>query len=718
MKNKFKKLPLFLGAFGALSALPLSAISCMYNDNPTVVYAQKFIDNNGFIVKDRIASTKKPNLVQFENDLFNSKFLTYTFTNFYLEPQSIVKVNNKNYEVTVDNLYSADNKNNQLIIQESKINKLPSEDVKNDIKEKITKLNASLAEYFEKIAKNDSDVENIPSGFRTLQGLIDATYMPRATFTALKFIVYDENGQPVKFFNEEKQKWEDKVDNDAKRLVSVLVNDLKNVFSYTWLDTVHYKDQIVTEQDVKEVVENFLKNTPYYSAYIDNMNDPKDKKGDNHVLKWDEPTHSAVFNFQQIIKYYNAIPTENMQSFQKAFFGSLDNLAFGEVSKNPIKYFKDIFKQMSTRFNNYAVNVGALPVNGISLGFAPENLIYGVNPSSGQSSDKFTVFNPVVDDKNNPITDKTILTQQEQINFLSNPYLYFWTHTYQLFFETRNKAYNNLLSAKETLRDVLDGKVIETTEAEAREEVQTYEDEIREFDTLINDIKTKSQPAIELFNKIQKINNNAEKTDDDIKKLETYTQQLNEQITLLKGNDDIKSSQITGGFLDNDLIKSDIAAVFEILYKNVSESVTTVYSLASLYAQALFANGLYNVQIIKGTNQNLSQDISNLITNKKEELKALEQKHDTSAIEKIKAEINNLESYAANSFYWIEFKAGNQAYMFDVFKSYLSYQSNTSFPTFMGQSAKEAYNIDNAFETQLPSGYVVDDLYKNVTYFK
>ncbi|MFV8473843.1 coiled-coil domain-containing protein [Mycoplasma sp. Z407A] len=710
MKIKFKKLPLILGTVTAAGLIPFSAVSCMYDDNPTIIYSKKFISDNGFSVKKHIASAEKPNLVEFENNLFNGRLLTYTFVNFKINPQSIVEVNNDRYKVTIKDVFTVNYKTNEITADPKKIEKIPGVDNQKKIEQEIIQLNEQLKQYIAS-AKDVTFYPNIPSEYRTLKGLIEAAEMPRDVFNSIKFLEYDDDGKVVI----DKDTKKPREDSDAKKVVAKLVIALKGLREYTYLDQEQFSKQIVTEADAKAVVDNFLKDTPFYATYLNSLNNPE-----TAIFKWDQANMKGTFNFQKVVKYYNSIPAADFQKFQLKFFNSLENLKFKEVNKNPIQYFKDIYGIMKTAFINYAVKLDAKESNGISLGFAPEYLIYGVNVDTGQSSLKYTVFNPVLNDDREAIATKTHLTQEQQASFLSDPYLYFWTHATQLYLYSMNSIEIEIFGLQEQINEIKAGKASGDI-ASLEEQLATQREMLAPYKPLLEEIEKGSQKAVELIAQIKENEGEAGK-ETEVAKLK---EELNQQLVAIKGNSDIKQGTITGGLLDNELIKDDILRVFKILNGEVSHSVTTISSLAALYSETLFGNGLYNIQLVKGSTKAINTKIAEL----QPQVDALNAKIKAETDGTKKAELEKqlsslqaqLQPYAdfAKSFYWIEFKdAEGKKYFFDVYKNYLSYQPNLEanfLPEYTNDLAQ--YNIDNAFSQTLPEGYVIDSAYNTVSYF-
>ncbi|WLP85827.1 hypothetical protein [Mycoplasma seminis] len=710
MKIKFKKLPLILGAMTVTGIIPLSAVSCMYDDDPTIVYARKFIKDNGFEVKKRIAPKEKPNLVEFENNLFNSKLLIYTFVSFKISPQSIVEVNNNNYKVTINDLYTSNFSKNEINLNDKQIKKIPDAATQTKISEAINKLKAQIANYIQNVADSTYN-PNIPNQYRNLKGLIEAAAMPRDVFNSIKFLEYDDDGKVIN----DSETGKPREDSEAKKIVAALVGPLRELKDYTYLDQEHYKENIVTEADAKAVVENFLKDTPFYATYLESLKNP-----DTAIFKWDSASYKGTFNFQNVVKYYNSIPTSDLQKIQMKFFGSLDNLQFQDVNKEPIKYFKEIYQIMKTAFVNYSVKVDAKPTSGISLGFAPEYLIYGVNTDTGESSIKYTVFDPVLNDERKAISTQTKLTQQEQSSFLSDPYLYFWTHAYQLYLSSMNDINIQIFDLEHQIADIK-AKKTEGDLASLQEQLNTAKEMLAPYNQLLIKIKQTSEKAIELINKI-KIASDQEGKEAEIAKLK---EELNSELEKIKGNSDIKDGTITGGILDNELVKNDILEVFKILSNEIAKSTTTISSLASLYSELMFGNGLYKIQLVKGGYKAIDDKIAVLKPQVEQKQKEVENaKSDEekaklqTELEKLQAELSPYEDFA-KSFYWIEFQTSeNKKYFFDVYKNYLSYQSELS-KEFLPEYTKDLskYNIDNAFSESLPEGYIINPDYNNVSYF-
>ncbi|MFV8479414.1 hypothetical protein ACNQ2L_00180 [Mycoplasma sp. T193] len=753
-KINFKKAKLFLGSFAAMAILPVSAVSCFYRDDTTVLYAEKFIskDGNGFSAKEPLtnqAKYNKPNLVKFENDLVTkSKLLKYNFSNFIYSPQNSVSVDNNNYLKDFKNLFTPNYKTEQLDINQNNIDKIDNEVIRADALKKIKDLNATLATYLKDIKANKKEYKAIPSIFRSFSGLLEATQLTTDAFNSFKFPTVKPNGS---LDNEVE-------DTELKGYVKGIVEELSSYSSVKTFSFPKPEDEI-TEADVKAVVEHFLQDTPFYAAYLMNEAQYPVTTKDNASLKmfvWNDATKSGVFNYQVITKLYNTIPSAVVQKTQRELFNSIQTFDFGPVANDEIKATKKIYKMMFDNYKNYNVSLAADDKRGMALGFAPEYLITGVNPDALDDkgrpvqNDKYQVFNTT---KSANGTIVSALSDEEQREFLAQPFNFFWSHLWLVNISELYKVQISLRNSQQNLANFEKQLAEAKTSAEAKKAnslikvtnglIATATAKIQEIELQINAIKTYSNrtilPAYEVLTSLQAKKDAGETlTVADLSSL--FENQINfiKALIELKGGKELpaelvdnatikgteeeqikiynertaKLSDIIKSMVNNatiapnsmisknSIVSAGITQSFTNLYKHITETVTNVFSLVDLYAQLLFANGGYQVQIVKGNNTALVADL------KAQLAKAT-----------VQFEIDNLKEqikHAEKGIYWLEIfdKTTNKWVAFDVFKAYLSYRDPKAFPTYIGDN----YSINNAFVSSLSSEYTVNNIFAKVAH--
>ncbi|MFV8468447.1 hypothetical protein ACNQ2K_02115 [Mycoplasma sp. VS292A] len=753
-KINFKKAKLFLGSFAAMAILPATAVSCFYREDSTVLYAEKFIskDGNGFSAKEHLtnqAQYNKPNLVKFENDLITkSKLLKYNFSNFIYSPQNSVSVDNNNYLKDFKNLFTPNYKTEQLDINQANIDKIDNEAIRADALKNIKELNATLAEYLKGIKANKKEYKAIPPIFRSFSGLLEATQLTTDAFNSFKFPTVKPNGSIDKEIE----------DTDLKGYVKGIVEELKSYSSVKTFSFPKPEDEI-TEADVKAVIKHFLQDTPFYAEYL--MNEAKyptttKDNASSKMFVWNNATKSGVFNYQVLTKLYNTIPSAVVQKTQRELFNSVSKFDFASVANDEVAATKKIYKMMFDNYKNYNVSLAADDKRGMALGFAPEYLITGVNPDALDDkgrpvqNDKYQVFNT---SKGANGTIVSALSEEEQREFLAQPYNFFWSHLWLVNISELYKIQGSLRNSEQNLANFKKQLDEAKTSAEVKKAnslikvtksiIESAQAKIHEIELQIDAIKSYSTreilPAYENITKLQ-----AKKDAGETLTLTDLSSLFDSQISFvkalialkggpelsaelvdkatIKGTDEeqakiyneriAKLSDIIKVMVNNATIAKDsmisknaivsagIAQSFANLYKHITETVTNVYSLVDLYAQLLFANGGYQVQIVQGTNSALIADLEAQLANTKVQFE--------------KDNLNEQIKHAKEGIYWLEVfdKASNKWVAFDVFRAYLSYKNPNAFPTYVGEN----YSVDNAFAASLSDQYSINKTFEQVAH--
>ncbi|MFV8470221.1 hypothetical protein [Mycoplasma sp. VS509_3] len=753
-KINFKKAKLFLGSFAAMAILPVTAVSCFYRDDSTVLYAEKFIskDGNGFSAKEHLTSQEqynKPNLVKFENDLITkSKLLKYNFSNFIYSPQNSVSVDNNNYLKDFKNLFTPNYKTEQLDINQANIDKIDNEAIRADALKNIKELNATLAEYLKGIKANKKEYKAIPAIFRSFSGLLEATQLTTDAFNSFKFPTVKPNGSIDKEIE----------DTELKGYVKGIVEELKSYSSVKTFSFPKPEDEI-TEADVKAVIKHFLQDTPFYAEYL--MNEAKypittKDNASSKMFVWNNATKSGVFNYQVLTKLYNTIPSAVVQKTQRELFNSVSKFDFVSVANDEVAATKKIYKMMFDNYKNYNVSLAADDKRGMALGFAPEYLITGVNPDALDDkgrpvqNDKYQVFNT---SKGANGTIVSVLSEEEQREFLAQPYNFFWSHLWLVNISELYKIQGSLRNSEQNLANFKKQLDEAKTSAEVKKAnslikvtksiIESAQAKIHEIELQIDAIKTYSSreilPAYENITKLQAKKDAGETlTLTDLSSL--FDSQINfiKALITLKGGTELSADLVDKATINgteeeqtkiyneriaklsdiikvmvnnatiaknsmiskNAIVSAGIAQSFANLYKHITETVTNVYSLVDLYAQLLFANGGYQVQIVQGTNAALIADLETQLANTKVQFE--------------KDNLNEQIKHAKEGIYWLEVfdKASNKWVAFDVFRAYLSYKNPNVFPTYVGEN----YSVNNAFASSLSNQYSINKTFEQVAH--
>ncbi|SJZ55958.1 hypothetical protein [Mycoplasmopsis verecunda] len=762
MKLKFKKWKLILGSTIMLAGLPLTAVSCFYKDDSTVKYAQKFISEggNGFTVKERVTSQakyNKPNLVKFENELYDNGLLKYSFSSFVYAPSKSLQVNNDNYIFTFKDLYTINENDNKFIPNDKVINLIPTKEGKDIALEKIQKLNDQMQSYLSDINSNNWKYKGVPKVYRSFQQLVDLANLPLSERTN----IYNDNA--INSVDEQSKNVTDNADTTITAQVQSLVSLISDAWSIKLFKFDNPSDE-VTMDDALQVIDNFLKDTPFYAKYLMNMaefpntNENRTKR----IFYWDDINKTGTFNYLTILKLYNNIPTPVFQTVQKDFFNSITEFNFMNVYNQPKTYLKKVFNLMSDRYKNYSVSLSANENRGIALGFAPEYLILGVNPDviSDYNTDgliqsnKYQVFDTInTDNGRGGKTYTSVLTDEQQREFLSDPYIFFWSHLSSAYVPALYDMQTNIDTQKKNIKNL--EEIIETKSGKEKaraqaskkgaeqfikneevkleglkkvmESIKLFSDRemVPAFKT-ISELKTKIDSKIaltleeaqSLFNAYVSYSTNLLKlkggpaisnqlldatsiTGTDDEKVSKYMVKINGLSGVLKNMTHSTTISDDSMISQNSYFKSGIENDFSNLTKYISGAITNVFSLNQLYAQLLFANGAFKLQLVKGTNSKLIQDLET-------QLQSSTSKIDKENLEK------SIET-AKNGIYWIEFydSETNSWIAIDIYKAYLSVKSPQLFPNYVGD-----YNIDNELLTKLSSDYTINDVFTNVAHVK
>ncbi|MFV8434774.1 hypothetical protein ACNQ17_00510 [Mycoplasma sp. Sp48II] len=759
-KKIFKKFGLIFGSSIAASIIPFSAVSCFYSSDFTVKYAEKFVgeNGNGFSTKDRLTKQdkyNKPELIKFEDALYNNVLLLYTFSNFNYSPKNIVTVNNDSYLAVVNDLYTVNNEKNSITLQEKNIAKIRNTDIQKEFTNGIKVLSEEIDKYFELIKSDPKKYAGIPELYRTISGFMTSLTMKAEALDSMKIYLADPKTGKVTTTEDTA------LAKNVETIRSGLLRYKKAsdfVFPKMPNSDSTYE---VTKEDAEAVINHFLKDTPFYNSYLTAMNSSEiDDK--NKPFVWDSASKSGVFNYRSLAKSYDSIPTVFFQRMQKTLLGSNEKYNFNLVSSNPKTALEKIFNLMKTSYSTYSVSLFADSSRGMKLGFSPEYLLQGIDPDDhfdkeGKivSSQDYLVFNiKRVSDKE----IESVLSQEEQAQFLNNPFEFYWSHVFDIFIYRKASLESEIKSAHATIqrnKEIIANSKnpneiskYKNSNTVLEKQIKSKEDTLKQIEKDLSLIKSSSETKlIPAFNQIvvlrQKVLDGAittteasELITEQIKYLEGLNvikgnvvipenlknmsdlssaqpdQQLNKYLERIKLLDvqienAVKNSNIGKNSLiaKNIEIQKAVEKTFGNVKKEITRTTTNDFSLVMLYAQVLFSNGLFNVQIIKGTNQDLIKDVENQLQNAQAlgaDVKELQK-----SLETVKSGIYWLEFYDIKSQKWV---------MYDVLKGYLSYNKNSAnYPQYLKSSD---YNINNQIFDQLPSGYTIDPIFENIAHVK
>ncbi|UUM20014.1 hypothetical protein NPA11_01070 [Mycoplasma sp. 1578d] len=508
-KNIFKTLLATL----AISTTSASAVSCLYESHPTVIYAKSYAYNNPFLNKPRIA-TKYGNksLINFENSLFNKANLilfldrvNYTFEGNY-------DISNKELEKIINN--AVEIKNDQFIKNQKAITQITNTNALKYFNQQFDKLNQKLSEYQK------------GSNAKKLTDLL-----------SLDFSITDKN--KIKYTQEEKE-------------IYKLYELLKD---YRFID-ISDPNKLVTEAKVREIIENYFKDTPFYSEYLKNKTLPlDDSRSMIKVEKNGEDIANISFSYVRSgLVPFNSIPYNRFIDFAKII---KPDFSARELTDSKDAYLK-VFEYMKKQ--NYIVDDTAK--RGMSLGFGPSFLLEGKNPEDDKPSDEFKVFSNQAN-----IIALTPEAEKLRKEFLADPIKFFESHL-----ELIN--YNSLVTI---LRRVQGRK---------------------------NNIEKNKDPKLtarlqQFYNKDK---NAAQLLQSQLDNFLAAYKKLKLDQAQNAPQSQINQEQAQVEELKKPFLK-DIEKIRKIVQDGIEKARTNINHFVELYAYALFTLGDYKVQIIKGTHQ-------------------------------------------------------------------------------------------------------------------
>ncbi|QGZ97333.1 hypothetical protein GE118_00765 [Mycoplasma sp. NEAQ87857] len=536
MRKLKKQKLLFFSAIATLAITPMTAVSCLYRNNPTVEYANSFVQDNPYTQKEKITYTqddlKIPALQAFENQFYNNELLTYSFTLYNYGLTKAISIDNdhlkRNLTKQVGKLYDFNKQGIEIKINQTNLDKI--KDLKTDpdydslskfISNAINRINQSYKEYVAYVNDYNAKDENKNKiKIRTLEQIANTNYNDIVNSTP-----------------------------EYLKKETVIHKDIDTISTTTYLDYSNPK-LVIDDQKVEAVVKNFLIDTPFYQKYIryQNDKDPEKRLLTKKEGKW-------TFNLSKNNEIFGAIPYSMFTSLYqevKKRFGSITQAK--KDTKKILEIFLNDFKERSFNVDlNQLIND-----NGIFLGFGPLNILYGKNINTDKQDDAFTIF----------ARDYEFSPEQEEA-FLKNPIQFFNSNLELLYLPEVFKIKRDLENQKSLL------KVAKPNEVK---KIEFLQKSIATYQNQLKTIEQHQQELIELANKRDEIVKS-----NDSNKETLLEQNMNQMIALAKK-----------------YFNSAYQKALTILKKAVAESKTNIQQLAKLYAVSIFGLGAFKTQIIKG----------------------------------------------------------------------------------------------------------------------
>ncbi|UUD35936.1 hypothetical protein NPA08_03185 [Mycoplasmopsis citelli] len=483
-----------------------SAISCLYEDHPIVIYAKAYSKANPFLTKKRVASKyQNQSLIKFENDLFNKPNLNLFLNGVYYTLQNFFQATNKELEKHLKDIIFVQNnnfiKNDQIITQINNANALKF------FNEEFNKLLTMLKEY-----------QSTPEA---------------KSLSTLLSLNYKETEESKKQFN--------KAEEDIFNLYTSLNN-------FSFID-ISDPNKLVTEKKVREVVSNFLADTPFYGEYLKTISLPVSDSDSMISVSKNAvgDVESVSFEYKSFVAF-NAIPYEHFISIAEKIKPQLN----ASELENSINAYLKIFEYLKTQ--NFVVSDNSS--SGIESGFGPTFILESKDPV-GQKAGEYEVFN-----QDTIINPKNPQGEPLRKEFFKDPLKFFEEHLDLV-------NYKSIITAK-----------------------------IREKGAL-NNLENKPKNPV-LRAQYQRFKNETNKLESDLNKFIQAFKELREAKTQNASEEVIKQKQALFDKL-LPIFEKDINLARENLMRGVDEARTNINHLVELYAYLLFILGDYKVQLIKGT---------------------------------------------------------------------------------------------------------------------
>ncbi|SYV97046.1 Uncharacterised protein, partial [Mycoplasmopsis edwardii] len=256
MKKVFNKKFKFIFAGSILtSMIPLTAVSCLYEKDDTVVYAREFLQENPFLSKTRVANQNNKVLKNFEDNLYTTNILTFDFSIIDLRFKfNTMKVNNEHLVQTIDNIVKIEGQNISLnqknydkfkkLINETETNFYKyitshpdlSQRTNDDIVLLINQnklISQDFDKKFEELKELINEYKNDYKGTKSLLEILKTIFATDKTSSIIEL---------------------------EKKIQSSLSSLLSKSIYYIHVSDF---DQVVTYDQLDAIVQNFVKNTPW-----------------------------------------------------------------------------------------------------------------------------------------------------------------------------------------------------------------------------------------------------------------------------------------------------------------------------------------------------------------------------------------------------------------------------------------------------------------------
>ncbi|MFU2193216.1 hypothetical protein [Mycoplasma sp. 4079] len=672
-----KAIPFLLGA-ATIATMPLATVSCLYEDNKTVLYAKNYENNNVFIKRKQDRNTDeevikkinewkvwKPSLVELLNKFDDNNVMTYTFTYWDFLFKNRFEVNNDNLKIHVDKFYVINPDSKSISVNEDLFkNKLAhvAENVKEKFRSLVISTNEAIVEYFKK--PSTKGVDSI-SAIEALVAMTD-DLLKKQEYTSEHI--------------------------SLKSKISSIIN--KNVF-------IEDAKRYISPEDVKEALTIYFKNTPFMDVIIEDDT----KSADEKIVKFDSENRSFIIDFSMNNKINSGITSDLFESIFKEVQGSLNNYDYSKSEKDVKTVFAKVLYRLIEDSRSFTIqrdlqnNIMTKSPSGIGNGFSPAYFIDGFNPDTGKLSDTFKIFKQESIDHAKELSplnktkyNKTSLSDREAYDFKADPVRFFETHKHLVWFGTEpNSAYGFFTSTKSpyySSKDILlsnDDNFTDEDKNAAKKHIELCEQRYEEVMDLVNQLKELETQNFAWQAQIDEATTDPEKAvflakiEENNKKIDAI---MTTQIALPTSASDLEQVQVT-------TLKEGYDQSSKKLAIGKAKVGTNVQSFVEFFSKVAFTLGVSNTQVVCGNTPELQNT------------------------------------------YWLEFKdASGQWYLLDVFKIYTEfyYTENEYVDKVQenGTTTKELVNgtgsrkdisslsveyIKSQIQTSLPSGYTVSAEY-------
>lgn len=548
-----KKFKFIFGStvFGAL--IPMTAVSCLYDNDKTVIFAKTFAKENGFLDKQRVADPKNRTLVKFEDELYKANYLTYTFSSINLRfKQTRFEINNKHLQTKINNLVTISGKT--ATKNETNYNQF-----KNLITQTESNYQSYLANNSDKTAENTNDIQILLNQNKLVLNDFDTKF---EILTNLINEYYKQNNGTKSLSEILKLDFGGGVETAAIKNEQAIKSNLSAILSAT-IYNIPLRDfnQVITYQAVQEVLENYVKDTPwatYYNwfKYEQTAASKSTFTPITNMLRFDNVSLTYIIEFSPTI-INNGLATPVFQSV----WDKVQEVHGASAKRTEAtKVLKTIWEAFWDTSNSYSVKGDLIESSsqGMGSGFGPIHLAKGQNPSTGKEDDAFKIFDKALDDL-------------EANEFLLNPTKFVNNNLDRIFLAEKEHNLKIQISLKEENIKALDAQIAVSGN---QAEIQQWNREKAREQRDINRLKPQIAQA------------------------QKFRENLKEVLSQLKLNPDNETLKAQLEELKKPY-QSDIDLVFERLNNGIKNSATSRFGLAELFTNLLFLNGIYKTHAIK-----------------------------------------------------------------------------------------------------------------------